>query len=522
MNNNLTQYLKALIMNKLILATVLTSAALAGCGSGGSSSSSSSSGSSNASVAYKWQIVQLESVTEGDVKSGCVIYANSESNNGEVITANVAKSGYNILYHNADGSIASTTSSDDITKGAVTIAKNDVPDGGYVSLEEVDRLISKSADVYMFSVQKSLLTNLVLNVRHPQSGGCYAGDDYREETISKSAVVSVEQEEYIKYYQTSYDNSSVSGHTLSSKIPVASPIVATLDTLVTAFASYDTGSTQKTNLAYWGFFDSDYIYDSEVQGAINLAVLSSVDLNDLYWSTSDDVSLDSNSAVIAMHDSISYFWQPIYNDSDTLTIASGNAEVSQWSGYFSGKENNYNWLFENYISLNSYNAGDLISLDVPALSNVDGITITQTCTDSGADFCLDTKSSFSTDDFTLQRTQIQMTNTGSILNNVIYQSIYAEPSANPVVLGNSQFDIAIPTLTRIEINLTKSDATTSNALNYLMAQSMDVMGIAEKSSVVEKFSDANGFVATAAKSDELHKAMLASTTMTVKNAHDFN
>jgi hypothetical protein len=90
-------------MNKSIFAYMLIPALLTGCGGGGGGSSSITT---KTPVTYQWQIVQLKSVAESELGSSCIIYADSEETDGNVVSAVVATDDYNILYHNADGSIA--------------------------------------------------------------------------------------------------------------------------------------------------------------------------------------------------------------------------------------------------------------------------------------------------------------------------------------------------------------------------------------------------------------------------------
>ena len=522
-------------MNKSIIASAIISALLTGCGSGGGGSSSEKTVTP---VTYTWQIVQLASVDETEaVAGGCIIYDDSELNQDEVITAYIAEENYNILYHNEDGTIETTISSgdDDFINGKITISADDVPDNGYVSLEEISSARGGDTGSYMFSVQKSLLSDMVLNVSVSENNAdCYTGSDglgtdYREDA-SGTALVNVKQKSGIAYYQSSYDENAIDGNTISSGIPVDSPYPADKDILITTFDTYDESSEQATDLSNWKFIDSANLYEDDDDASSEIsATLTDSDLTTVYWSTSNSITLDEDneSGIIALHESNSYFWQPIYNDSDKLTLAYGNSEVSLWSAYYSGQEDTFNWLFTSFIPLTDSN----IEFELPSsLSTVDStISVTSDCSISDS-FCINTNSSFSSDDFDYQRTHIRLEeddedNTDA--QNIVYQSIYSNVTEQPVVLENSQFTFVDPTLTRIEINVMRSDADSDDATQYLMAQNMNLVSVGEYDSSdgadddaeTDYYSDINGLIRTADESDSLYQSIIGSTTTILMNAN---
>ena len=158
-------------MNKLVLISLVIPTLLVGCGS-------SSSKSSSVTTTFQWQIVQLKSVTELSLASKCIIYADSDINDEEVITAYVAEKGFNIIYHNEDGTIEHTFNADEFTDGLVDINNSDIPDNGYVTLEEVSDARGGDTGSYMFSVKKSLMSDLVLNISQEQNDTCYTLCDF--------------------------------------------------------------------------------------------------------------------------------------------------------------------------------------------------------------------------------------------------------------------------------------------------------------------------------------------------------
>jgi hypothetical protein len=383
-----------------MFASMFIPVLLSGCGGGGGASAPRVA----TPVTYQWQMVQLDSMEKNSaLANGCIIYADSAAENN-VISAIVATHNYNILYHNADGSIATKISSDNISNGLLTITADEVPDDGYVSLEEVDGSISASSEVYMFSVAKSLLTDLVVNVRQSQNSGnsCYKGSDYRDTTMmSDSAALFVDIDlGNSGYYQTSYDASSVSGGISMFNIPVLSPQTPEHDTLVTAFAGYDSGTGQKTDLQYYAFADSRDVYDRS-SGLSSYPQVELAPANyDLNWSYNDSNVTLTESSVYALHDDLIYFWQPLY-EGKNITIAD-TSEVSNWSGYFLGSESDYSWTFEAFIAFDSDTSSDVIPT-LPALSDVSGAALARNCDVEGniAEYCVDSGSSYNSEDFTL-------------------------------------------------------------------------------------------------------------------------
>jgi len=471
--------------------------------------------------------VQLKSVSESSLGSNnkCIIYADSELNDGEVITAYVAEDDYNILYHNADGTIAESFSSDDITNGLFTITSTDVPDDGYVTLEEISAPRGGDTASYMFSVQKSLLSDMVVNVLSEQDDTCLIGSDYREAASDETLVNVREESEDTSYYQSSYDVGSISGKTTSSDIPVDSPYPAEHDVLITAFDDYDSSTLQYTTLTNWSFIDSDNLYvDENDPGFGRIASFSDDGLTDIYWSSTDPVQLDSDSGIIAIHNNISYFWQPIYGNVELLTLAYGTSEVSLWSGYLSGTISANDWLFTSFTELDEdiYLYLDGFA-DVNAL---DGGSVSTVC-DVADTYCIDTNSIYNSDDFDYQRVHFRLTEESSGDNLITFQSIYSI-TGEVVVLESGLFDYSNPTLTRIETNLMDSDASSSDAIQYLMLTNTNLVTVGEYSSSeddnaaeTDYYSDINALITNASETEDLYQAMLESKTTILSNAYEF-
>ncbi|WP_040307449.1 hypothetical protein [Agarivorans albus] len=497
-------------MNKALLPSLVATLVLSGCGGGDSSPSTPST------PKYNWQIIQLHTLKESDVKSGCIIYGTSESDPSRVITASVANAGYNVLFHNADGSIIEehTIPAIDVpSSGIVTIDSGFVPDDGYVSLEEVDSNLSGNPDVYMFSVEKDLLSHKVLNVRSAQTGSeCYKGKDYRSiSDTADSAALTVLQESGVSYYQTSYSADAVSGREIASHIPVLSPLPAARDTLVTAF--YTSNNDQHTDLAYYGFIEPSFVYDTEDYDEIVAASLSNQDLMPMYWQSAANLDLDEGSAILAIHNNQSYQWQTLYHDVDEFTIAANYNKVSHWLGLFSGISNDSSWQFESVMAIDEQDSHLEVSL--PELAPIIGVDIQQQCPTAldNAKFCIDNAGSFSEEDFALQRSHIKVLTNN---NRAFYQSIYAQPKAQQPLLESSAIELSIQDLEGLELALIDSELA-STQQDYFMAKYLDSRSIAETGQG-GTFSDANGFIITPDDYQDLYLDMLKSSTTVVQQA----
>ncbi|MDO6684519.1 MULTISPECIES: hypothetical protein [unclassified Agarivorans] len=498
-------------MKKAILPSLVATFLLSGCGG----SDSSSPGPST--PRYNWQIIQLQTLKESDVKSGCVIYGTSETDNSRVITASIANTGYNVLFHNADGSIIEehTIQAADVpSNGIVNFDSGWVPDEGYVSLEEVDRNLSGEPDVYMYSVQKQYLGNKVLNVRSSQTGSnCYAGKDYRSVTdISDTAALSVLQESGVSYYQTSYSADLVSGHDLSAHIPVRSPLPAVKDTLVTAFYSSQNG--QHTDLAYFGFLEPSYVYDTDENNDIVAASLSNADLEPMYWQVASNLAVDDGSSVLAIHNNNSYQWQTLYKDVDQFTIAPNYDQVSHWVGLFSGTTNDSNWQFNSVMAINADNAA--LDLELAELNSIDNLDLIENCSVelSHANHCIDNANSFNSSDFALQRSQVRLRSHNN--SRTFYQSIYAAPKAQQALMQSSALELATSQIDSIEIALIDSELS-ADQQDYFMANFIDSRSIAETGTVTQ-YSDANGLILNPTEYEDLYLEMLKDSATIVQNA----
>ncbi|MCL1048805.1 hypothetical protein L2755_04060 [Shewanella abyssi] len=495
-------------MKKQLSLAIAMALGLSACGS------SDSASTPPPAPKYDWQIINLNVANQADVAKGCIIYDDALAEPEKVITASVAIYGYNILFHNRDGSVIAkhTIKATEVpSSGIVTIDSANVPDGGFVSLEEVDGGIGGNADVYMFSVQKELLSDLVLNVRQPQNGAsCYKGEQNVSVEVVKSAAVSVLQEKNIGYYQSSY-GLDVDGHSISSHIPVKSELPAKKQVLVTAYENDTEGNA--TIMSYYGLIQSGYIYDSNSDGSIVARPLTNENLINQAWTTANNLSIDRNSAVYMVNSENTYLWQSIFNSNQEFALVDGSSNMQQWSAYFTGTDNDYDWRYHTFIALDGSNS--VVENALPAMYDFDDISIDTNCgSETSADFCIDT-SSFSSNDFDLQRTQVRSTTTVGGRN--FYQSIYAVPNAQQVLMNSSAVTMAPESANRIEIGLTASD-NLPQALRYMMAESVNIQTAAKDSPLVPNYSDTNGSILTIAEKSAAHQAILSTNSTMVSNS----
>ncbi|KYN26213.1 hypothetical protein AUQ44_13880 [Vibrio cidicii] len=188
---------------KLLPLVAMISGVLVGCGGGGGGGG----GGGTPVATYTWQVVDLYKVERSKVGTGCAIFANMSDGSGDVIASRVANRDYRILFHNSDGSVVidKTIEGADLpSSGIITFKESDVPDGGYVALEELDGRSIGQRDSYMFGVHKSLLQNMTLAISSPQTNNsCYKGEQEPVDLNVSNAVIDVLANDNPAYFMTS-------------------------------------------------------------------------------------------------------------------------------------------------------------------------------------------------------------------------------------------------------------------------------------------------------------------------------
>lgn len=435
-------------------------ALLAGCGGG--SGGGGGSAPAPSPITYTWQMVSLDSVAKNTVSSGCSIVAEdtSDPTGDTVIAAYKATDRFNILIHNADGQVVSSHNAN--VNGQFTINASDVPDNGYVSIEEYTSTLLNSADIYMFAVQKDLLSDMVVNVRqHFGAYECYRGEQFKRIEVNPNAVVNVQQvSPSTSYYQTSYAENAIDGGNTAFAIPVRSMLPASEHVLVTLFDDYT--APQATTLTHYVLLDSSYIYDStSTPGSNGLPTdenIVSPSLSAVGLSLTGHIEVSANNQL--------HTWQEIYTNNQSYSVIDGTSPFDGWSFKLTGDAGNA-W------SANIYAPVDIngTTLSAPTLSSMTGNTSIDSAGCLG-DFCLST-SSYNPNDVQMQRTHIRSTTVNG--SNSFYQTIFSAPNTDQVLM-ESDFGAQLnpnSNTDRIEVSLAKLDLSNSDAVEEFMLESID-------------------------------------------------
>ncbi|USD66235.1 hypothetical protein [Vibrio sp. SCSIO 43136] len=465
---------------KLLPIMAAVSLALSGCGS---SSKSNDNPPAPTPTVYTWQLVHLASVTKNS--TSCAVYASDTSDNTKEIVAYRGNTNTNVLIHNADGSVKTKLTPS--STGVVSITQSDIPDNGFVSVEELDGTIGNQQDIYMFAVQKSLMTNLTVNVRRKAaaSTSCYTTNVAHTETaVDSDAVINVIQvSSSTARYQTSYIDSSVSGGTVGLKVPVRSELPAQDSVLVTLFDDYT--SNEAKTLTHYGVADSSFVYNTN-----NTSTNSVIPTNRgvvPQGITFSGLTLNSALAnrVDVAYKSEVYEWQPIFQTSSDYSFVTDQDPFSSWTFLLNGTSNSWNYHAMRVAD------GNAKTFSAPSVTALNATIDSNTCA-TGADYCVDS-SGFTASDFSAQRTHIRSNTSNN--SRVFYQTIYSEPGSEVALMKSSDASESLDpnsNTNRIEVSLAKvsSSASQTDSLAYFMEQSIDVQQLI--GSTVPNFYDANG------------------------------
>lgn len=464
--------------SRIILSALMGSLALAGCG--GSSGSSSSSG--YIGPTYTWQIINLYEADLDDVDDSCAIFNLQEGETDKVIAANLASVGYKILYHNADGSVITDETIEDSDlpdDGEVTIDAGLVPDGGYVSVEEYAGSNTSNQDVYLFTVQDSLLRDLTINIQYSQiNADCYEGEQFTGYTAYDGASVSVEDTSSA-YYQSSYVDSAVDGQTSSSHVPVLAPIDGDLPVLITAFSDYT--SELPNLLTHFSMVPATEIYDvNDSSSSPSLAWMTEV--SDTPSLSITGIDVDSSSQVALAYGDELYQWQPIDSTTTQLAYEGDNLSDTTWAIELLGTTTTGQW----QLTYQAPFSADDVAIEAPDVTTFSA-TLDSSC---GATYCV-TSSGFTSSDYQIQRTQVRGLSTSN--SRDFYQTIFAEPSSSQVLMSSSSQDLSYDSTTPMEISLGQISTSSADEVKAFLEHSVDI-----QSAVVDEglndFEDWNGVV----------------------------
>ncbi|CAM3001201.1 hypothetical protein [Moritella viscosa] len=159
-------------MRKSIITSVLASLLLSGCGSGGSGGSDSSNSGSTPTTKYRLQFVQLVERAENTGDARCTLFDVGGQASGKETYAKLATD-VTVKMYDKNGDFVEDLSSSITTAGILSIAKNSVADGGYISV--IDSPSDTDSFYKVLSIQKALLGDLMIAVERNQgvNSSCY-------------------------------------------------------------------------------------------------------------------------------------------------------------------------------------------------------------------------------------------------------------------------------------------------------------------------------------------------------------
>ncbi|MGI9834944.1 hypothetical protein ACJPQX_16995 [Vibrio vulnificus] len=448
---------------KMMPLVAMISAGLVGCGG----SSGGGGGGGPVVKTYTWQVVDLYKVERSKVPAGCAIFANVSDGSGDVIASRVADRGYRVLFHKSDGTVDAdkTISGSAIpATGAITFKETDIPDGGYVSIEEYSGFSAGLLDISIFGVQKDLMQNMTIAIRTEQAtnNSCYKGEKEPEDLTNANAVMTVTANNSPAYFMTSASRSFVSGGTQPVGLSVHSGVPSLEKKLITAFSTYSNG--EANNLTQYVIAPIGAVYDSTVTNTPPMVPVLDGTNVDQHNFIATDLAL-SNSGVEVVLSGEVYEWQPLYDSTNNYSIVTNDSNLSQWSlrlnGVTPSSIGGWNYSAQKTVS------GEDISITYPTLSSFAGSAISSAnC--SGV-YCVKTEG-FAETSFQVQRTAIRSLSVG---NRNFYQTVYSTPAKSQVVLQSASEVIAPKSTDVIEVALVDSDAKLLDSAKYLMESSLN-------------------------------------------------
>ncbi len=465
-------------MKKLycIFGAVAATAILSGCGSS-SKDSDNSNNKPKSSTVYNWQLVHLSSETPSNLNSNCDVYAIDNSDNSKRIYAYRATQNVVVSIHSAEGVWIKELVPD--ANGNVSITQNDIPSGGYVTVEEIDGLIRDGKALYSYSVEKPFVNDMIFNLRKPGAYSCYNTGRKLPETIipDNDAVVTVIAPAG-KYVQSSYIDKSFTWGEVSypNKIPVKAPIPATEKILLTQFDSYS--SSEAVDLNLYAFVDGDFAHNEPSHPENKTAELKSDDLVKPGLSFTD-LTLNGVSEVEVSHNNHLYVWQPIYSTSTNFSYIDGKGPFSEWAMNINGTTDVGSWSYKAMLPVNS----TAKNIAPPAMTSFTADVTDLNCSGS---YCVESEG-YAPSGFHIQRIHVRSkTSDGSNY----YQTIIGTPRKVQVLMESKHSVLSYASGDHIEIGLGELSDTRTEMIQSFMLNYIDVQNLA--SGNVSNHFDVNG------------------------------
>lgn len=485
---------------KLLPLVAMISGVLVGCGGGGGGGG----GGGTPVATYTWQVVDLYKVERSKVGTGCAIFANMSDGSGDVIASRVANRDYRILFHNSDGSVVidKTIEGADLpSSGIITFKESDVPDGGYVALEELDGRSIGQRDSYMFGVHKSLLQNMTLAISSPQTNNsCYKGEQEPVDLNVSNAVIDVLANDNPAYFMTSASNSRVKG-ALGSKpegVPVYSGIPSLEKKLVTRFEEYT--NDEANNLTQYAIVPLGAVYDATNPTTTPAQKLKG-DIVSPSFSTTD-LTLSSSGVEVVLSGGV-YQWQPLFDSSITYSIAKSELDLSSWSFRLNGTTPDISgsWIY----TAQKVADGNDVNISYPNVHDFSTTTI-GAC---GNSYCVNSVG-YSPSDFQVQRTAIR---SKTDADRDFFQTVYSVPSRSQVILKSPSEQIVPKATDRVEIQVVDSDASLRDKAKFTMALGMNLQNLGTDTT----FKDFNGVVMLPSEQLKYKKLMMSQNYQALSN-----
>jgi len=477
----------------LPLAAII-SGLLVGCGGGsGGGNSGGGGGVGPSTPKYTWQIIEL--VRESSPNSSCATFYEYEDSNNSAndysVVARVATRGYKVLFHNEDGSIIDehTIQGSDIpSSGKVTIDSGNVPQDGYVSLEETVGANSGDRESYQIAFQKPFLQNMILSVRQSQDGNsCLSGSKFEVEPDADTARVSVLSSGTVEYFHVSASSQIITGAegTEPVDVPVAAHAPATEKKIVTSY-SRERAANNYDTLNSYVVIDSNKVYES---GSSNPDVsIMSTDVDSFDISVDSRLDHSSNGSVSTVLGKAVYSWQPIYNQTDNLTssgYAPNDSQLSGWNvNFFANTDASSGiWEYKERAIID----GNTVAISQP--SNISDFSTTS-ITSNG----VLTTSSYTDSDWQLQRTHIRTVSDSNA--RPIFQSIYAVSNSSQPMMESPTESLGDLSTAKINVSLVNvDDNNLDGAFEELLSNSIDYEVMSDKNHDVNTHQyDLNGAI----------------------------
>ncbi|KJR39709.1 hypothetical protein BOO91_09290 [Vibrio navarrensis] len=485
---------------KLLPLVAMISGVLVGCGGGGGGGG----GGGTPVATYTWQVVDVYKEERSKVLTGCAIFANMSDGSGDVIASRVANRDYRILFHNSDGSVVidKTIEGADLpSSGIITFKESDVPDGGYVALEELDGRSIGQRDSYMFGVHKSLLQNMTLAISSPQTNNsCYKGEQEPKDSTKNDAVIAVTANGNPAFFMTSSSESNTKGGTQPVGLSVHSGIPSVEKKLVTAFSQYS--NSEANNLTQYAIVPVNAVYDvTNPPTNPPVSILSDNHIVSTGF-TATDLNLSNSGVEVVLSGGV-YQWQPLFDSSITYSIAKSEVDLSSWSFRLNGTTPDISgsWIY----TAQKVADGNDVNISYPNVHDFSTTTI-GAC---GNSYCVNSVG-YSPSDFQVQRTAIR---SKTDADRDFFQTVYSIPSRSQVILKSPSEQIVPKATDRVEIQVVDSNASLRDKAKFTMALGMNLQNLGTDTT----FKDFNGVVMLPSEQLKYKKLMMSQNYQALSN-----